>query len=167
MSHNEVRENQHWAGIMNHGGQRILFDSNQVWDTDVLYAQTVSACPNNGSYTMVQIDNPPVIAPDQFTVNDTGDRLQFSWIYSEASIQVHDSFLIQYSVNSNGPWNTLAFRPANHVYWTFNAPTNPHWTIFNPLQFEIKPPDTNPSYFRIRAQYKSSISPWTYTNLPN
>ncbi len=42
ISDNYVRENELWVGIMNHGGERILIDSNKVYDTSFLYANTVS-----------------------------------------------------------------------------------------------------------------------------
>lgn len=43
ISGNTVRENIHWAGIMNHGAQRVLIVDNLVEDAEILYANTVSA----------------------------------------------------------------------------------------------------------------------------
>jgi hypothetical protein len=133
------------------------------WDIrDNDFQQAQATFPINGLYTMVSIEHPPVMAPHHFTVNYEENNLRFTWIYPEFSIQAHDSFLIQFSTHQDGPWESLAFRPAHHVYWKFNAPTNPHWIVFNPLQFEVPRPSNHPSHFRIRAHYKSSVSSWTY-----
>ncbi|MGE4653406.1 MAG: right-handed parallel beta-helix repeat-containing protein [Myxococcota bacterium] len=44
ITRNVVRNNPVWAGIMNHGGQRVRIDSNSVYNADFLFAQTVSLC---------------------------------------------------------------------------------------------------------------------------
>jgi hypothetical protein len=64
ISSNTVKHNASWAGIMNHGGQRILVVDNLVEDTEILYGNTVSS---------------PELAPDQqassetWFVNNVGD----------------------------------------------------------------------------------------------
>jgi hypothetical protein len=66
---NEVRENELWVGIMNHGGQRVLVIDNDVRDTNFLYANTVSEDMSGG---------PQDASHETWFVNNFGDILPIS-----------------------------------------------------------------------------------------
>jgi len=61
---NVVRKSPIWAGIMNHGGFRVLVDSNEVYDADFAYANTwTEGAQGSGSDHTLFINNYAENAP--------------------------------------------------------------------------------------------------------
>jgi len=108
----------------------------------------------------IEVTNPAVPTNLLAESNESG-IVELNWEYPEVTEELHDSFYIEQKTSS-GEWIRTAYRPANDSMWKFDAPTNPYFEIFNPLNWQVEGLISRETYsFRIRANNGAGISDWS------
>ncbi len=99
---------------------------------------------------------PPPPAPMALDAYRCGDTVVLGWTYERAPN--HDAFAIQHSPDGT-TWSTIAFRPPHDGRWDFDTDLHPEWVPFDPLVYTDR--DHSSGFYRIRAQYRDAVSPWS------
>jgi hypothetical protein len=156
ISHNKLKSGN-WGAWLETPGSMDIHDND-------FKAATMGA--TSGQWTP-HSSSPSQPAPPSWSKASPGSMagtLQLQWSYPTSQQEAHDSFYVEYRPADSSEWTRLAYRPANHSMFRYEAPSNPRWTRFDPLSYLVHGLPQGQSYeFRIRAHHSNLFSNWSQT----